>query len=142
MAQDGQDGARTCQDGAKRDQDGPKTGQDGANGLRWSQDGPRWRRGGPRWRQEVPRWRQDAPISFKMAPRRSTWYSARSERCERSAKMTPEEEERFKFHSQDLIQNSICHWSYIEKMDKEFLNRCKLVNNLWFDYITLKTCYF
>ena len=42
-----------------------------------------------------------------------------------------EEEERFKFHSQDLIQNSICHWSYIEKMDKEFLNRCKLVNNLW-----------
>ena len=42
-----------------------------------------------------------------------------------------EEEERFKFHSQDLIQNSICHWSYIEKMNKEFLNRCQLVNNLW-----------
>ena len=42
-----------------------------------------------------------------------------------------EEEERFKLHSQDLIQNSICHWSYIEKVNKEFLNRCNLVNNLW-----------
>ena len=42
-----------------------------------------------------------------------------------------EEEERFKSHSQDLIQNSICHWSYIEKIDKDFLNRYYLVNNLW-----------
>ena len=42
-----------------------------------------------------------------------------------------EEEERFKFHSQDLILNSICHWSYIEKVDTEFFNRYNLVNNLW-----------
>lgn len=42
-----------------------------------------------------------------------------------------EEEERFKSHSQELIQNSICHWSYIEKVEKDFLNRCNLVNNLW-----------
>ena len=42
-----------------------------------------------------------------------------------------EEDERFKSHSQDLIQNSICHWSYIEKVDTEFINRYNLVNNLW-----------
>jgi len=42
-----------------------------------------------------------------------------------------EEEERLKSHSQDLIKNSVCHWSYIEKVEKGFLTRYKLINNLW-----------
>ena len=42
-----------------------------------------------------------------------------------------EEEERFKSYSSDLIQNSVCHWLYIEKAEKDFLNRYQLVNNLW-----------
>ena len=42
-----------------------------------------------------------------------------------------EEDERFKSYSQDLIRNSISHWSYIEKVGKDFLNRYNLVNNLW-----------
>ena len=42
-----------------------------------------------------------------------------------------EEEEKFKSYSQDLIENSICHWLYIEKGEKHFSNRYQLVKNLW-----------
>ena len=42
-----------------------------------------------------------------------------------------EEEERLKPYSQNLIKNSICHWSYIEKVEKDFLNRYNCVKNLW-----------
>ena len=42
-----------------------------------------------------------------------------------------EEEERFKSYSHDLIKNSINHWSCIEKVERDFLTRYQLVNNLW-----------
>ncbi len=42
-----------------------------------------------------------------------------------------EEEEKFKSYSQDLIQNTVYHWSYIEKVEKDFLNRYNSIKNLW-----------
>ncbi len=42
-----------------------------------------------------------------------------------------EEEEKFKSYSQDLIQNSICHWLYIEKAYKNSLDRYQLIDSLW-----------
>ena len=42
-----------------------------------------------------------------------------------------EEEEKLKSYSQDLIQNSICHWLYIEKVYKNSFDRYQLIDSLW-----------
>jgi len=43
-----------------------------------------------------------------------------------------EEKENLKKYAKEIIDNSICHWSYIEDLnDNDFMNRLQSINNLW-----------
>ena len=44
-----------------------------------------------------------------------------------------EECDSLKSYSKQIIHDSVCHWSFIDKVEKKFLNRLQLVNKLW-DY--------
>ena len=48
-----------------------------------------------------------------------------------------EEEERLKAYAKQIIQDSICHWSFIDKVDKNYPKRLQTINKLWSEHSKL-----